>query len=159
LFSLGVVLYDMVTGRLPFTGVTPTDTIGKILHTEPEPMTRFKQNLPAELEGIVCKCLEKDRDLRYQHASDVRADLERLKRSIDSLGSVSVGAKGKGVSHLRERRWIGALVVVLAALLVGIGITWYGKGRSEPPAETVLTPIPLTTYPGSESNPSFSPDG
>ena len=68
LFSLGVVLYDMVAGRLPFHGASSTETMDKILHAEPEAMARFNYDIPAELERIIRKCLEKDQTLRYQHA-------------------------------------------------------------------------------------------
>ena len=100
LFSLGVVLYDMVTGGLPFTGASSTETMGRILHSQPEAMARFNYETPPELERIVQKCLEKDRGLRYQYASDLCADLKRLKRDTDS-GRAAVGpAERRGRSYL-----------------------------------------------------------
>jgi serine/threonine protein kinase len=152
LFSLGVVLYDMVTGRLPFSGVSPTDTIGKILHTQPEAMTQFKHEVPAELERIVLKCLEKDRELRYQHASDVRADLGCLKRD---------GEPGTSAAEMSKPspRWLPLLgtALLLTASMAGVGL-WFLRTRNEAP-EATLIPNPFTTYPGDEVQPSFSPDG
>src|SRR6266852_2796532 len=89
IFSFGVVLYEMATGSLPFRGESSGVVTEGILNRAPVPPVRLNPDLPTKLEEIINKALEKDRDLRYQHASDFRADLKRLKRDTDTGRSVA----------------------------------------------------------------------
>src|SRR5579863_9736730 len=84
LFSLGVVLYEMATGSVPFSGVTSAVIFDGILHSEATPTTKLNPRLPSALENVFGKALEKDPDLRYQNSAELRADLKRLKRDLDS---------------------------------------------------------------------------
>jgi len=85
LFSFGAVLYEMATGALPFQGESSGVIFKTILDSDPPPPIRFNRNIPAELERIIYKALEKDKNLRYQHASEMRSDLQRLKRDTDTV--------------------------------------------------------------------------
>jgi serine/threonine protein kinase/alpha-beta hydrolase superfamily lysophospholipase len=90
LFSFGVVLYEMATGALPFRGESTGVIFEAILNRAPVPPVRLNVEVPAELERIITKCLEKDRNLRYQHASDVRTDLQRLRRDTEPARTAAI---------------------------------------------------------------------
>jgi len=93
LFSFGAVLYEMATGTLPFHGESTALIFDAILHSDPPPAIRFNRSIPAKLEDIIGKALEKDRNLRYQHASEMRSDLQRLKRDTET-GRVTAASSG-----------------------------------------------------------------
>ena len=132
LFSFGVVLYEMATGILPFRGESPADIFDAILNRAPTPAVRLNPDRPSSLEDIINKALEKDRDLRYQHASEMRADLLRLQRGLETdRFAVSTSASGKPpspVARLRSGKLAVLAVVLLLAALVG-SYVWRSRTR------------------------------
>jgi eukaryotic-like serine/threonine-protein kinase len=121
LFSFGTVLYEMATGVSPFHGESAGEMCGAILHEEPVSVVERNPQVPRELERIIRKAIEKNRDLRYQHASDIRTDLQRLKRDTES-GRPPAAAK---ISRRTGVLWKVTIPVVLTAVLLGVGIYLY----------------------------------
>src|SRR5262249_757549 len=119
LFSFGIALYEMATGKLPFEGATQGSLFDAILNRAPVPPAHLNATLPAELERIIGKCLEKDRESRYQRASEIRADLERLKQDTDSARLTTGARHGTGGS----KRWIAALCTAIG--IAGSGVAGY----------------------------------
>src|SRR4030095_11240162 len=118
LFSFGVVLYEMATSTRPFRGESTGTIFESILNRAPVPPARLNPDVPAELERVIDKCLEKDRNLRYQHASDIRTDLQRLKRDTDS-GRVTSNPEPAVTAVTRWKILVGAAVALLALFVAG----------------------------------------
>jgi Tol biopolymer transport system component len=170
LFSFGAVLYEMATGRMAFSGNTTAVIFHAILAETPTSPVRLNPELPSKLDEIIGKALEKDRDLRYQHASDMCTDLKRLKRDTDSGRSAAPAAGLGSAQQANERatvtlpgpsakiRWlVSALCVSVAVLLVAAGWIFLNRYRSQ----HLPTPrvVPFTGLSGYEFDPAFSPDG
>src|SRR6185369_8547610 len=95
IFSQGVVMYEMLTGQMPFEGASATEIIDSIIHKEPIPIARFNYDVPPELERIVRKCMEKDRDRRYHAAREASIDLRNLRRDSETGVETSAGSLRK----------------------------------------------------------------
>jgi serine/threonine-protein kinase len=147
LFSLGALLYEMATGRRAFSGKTSGSIQEAVLNRAPLSAARLNPELPARLEEIIDKALEKDRNLRYQRASDLRADLQRVKRDIDSARGVLAAGPGPrpGVSPTSRRNMV--VLIVLAAVAVAAAGIGYVKYRT-PGAIDSLAVLPFVNVGG-----------
>ncbi|HXZ42305.1 MAG TPA: protein kinase [Terriglobales bacterium] len=150
LFSFGAVLYEMATGQLPFRGDSTATIFDAILNRTPIPPLRLNADVPPDLERIIAKCLEKDRNLRYQHASDIRTDLQRLKRDTESQRLPAAATAG-ATSHA-GMRW--KLVIPAAAVIVALAGGGYFY-LHHPPKLTDKDTIVLTEFDNRTGDPVF----
>jgi predicted Zn-dependent protease/predicted Ser/Thr protein kinase len=124
LFSFGAVLYEMATGKVPFEGSSSGEICGAILHQKPRPAAELNPQLPGQVEAIISKALEKDRNLRYQHASEMRTDMQRLKRDSESgfrsaVSSVAVAVPQAAAAHGRNLWKLAVPVGLVASVVAG----------------------------------------
>ena len=160
IWSLGVVLYELVTGQRPFTGDSRQSTINAILSIDPARPSALNPALPAELDQVLNKALEKDRELRYQTASDFRADIRRVLRAIDSSPSSSSGQTRTLVARPFQGRRLWPAIAVLLLVATSVAMWYYRESNTiAGPNWTGATRLQLTTQPGTEAYPVFAPDG
>ncbi len=160
IFSFGVVLYEMLTARRPFSGSTATALLDNIVHAPPEGIARYNHEAPVELDRIARKCLEKDRDRRYQYARELRVDLEDVRRSLAtglSPPSVSSGATvTMAPAGIRRggRQWMLAGAVLL--VLLGGAAAYLTIHRSQAPSTSktirTLAVLPFSNHSGDGEN-------
>jgi eukaryotic-like serine/threonine-protein kinase len=153
IFSVGVVLYMMVTRRMPFRGANTIEVLQKVINAHPEPMARFNYELPEALETIIRKCLEKEPERRYQSAAELLVDLRNLARDLASQSSPAAERFSRGKKLRSRMAWAAGITVLLVALLV----QWQQhrpRGGAVPAVESIAV-FPFVIEGGVESDEYF----
>jgi serine/threonine protein kinase/tetratricopeptide (TPR) repeat protein len=155
LFSFGAVLYEMSTGMLPFRGDTSALIFNAILERSPAPPVRINPDVPRQLEDIINKCLEKDCRLRYQHASEIRSDLQRLKRDTDSSTLAAVQALPEKTLK-RSNLWV-ILTACVAVIGVASAAIWFFRSGNMAQVDSIAV-LPFINGSG-DANTEYLSDG
>ena len=154
LFSLGATLYEMATGRTPFERETTGATFGAILHEAPISPTDLNPKVSLRLQEIINKCLEKDRNLRYQHASEIRSDLQRLKRDSESGHLPVTGQASAPTTPKTRARW-RAIAPFIAILILGSAIAMWLTRAQKVRALSATDTIVLADFSNTTGDPVF----
>lgn len=160
IWSLGVVLYEIVSRQAPHLGESASDVLVSILERDPPPLTRYAPEAPAELARIVQKCLQKDRKQRYQSAEDVLSDLKRLKRDIDSRATAPtmIVDSRPPITFLTRRRATAAIVLMVVLVGVVLAYTLLYRPSNAPGVAEIrsLTVLPLKNLSGDSAQDYFA---
>jgi eukaryotic-like serine/threonine-protein kinase len=147
----------MSTGTLPFRGDTTAAVFDSILNKNPPPPLRLNPDLPAELDRIINKALEKERDARYQSAAELRADLKRLRRDTSS-GVITVVSPA-AVTTASASRWLWVAGTTAGLILSGLAASWFYSSKSSQIPEGHPDVVPFTSSSGEKASPVFSAQG
>jgi Tol biopolymer transport system component/predicted Ser/Thr protein kinase len=155
IFSLGIVFYEMLTGKQPFEGDTPTSVLSSILKDSPRPVSELTPSIPRDVQRLIHRCLTKDPMHRYQSAIDLRNDLEQAKQDVDSGEAISPPHEGRRLMRMRWSVVAAALIGIAAAVVVF---------RSRDDSSSLAVPrlqnaVQVTSALGVEDHPTWSPDG
>ena len=153
IFSFGAVLYEIVTGRRPFVGDSTTSVLSAIVRDEPKPAAEIAPGIPRALDRIVARCLQKDPNLRYQHAGDLKIDLQQVSEDLVS-GNSAARAEMPGRRSVRRWWWLAAAAACVAMALA-VGWRLHDPAAAPPPWQLTR----LTTDAGLSDAPAISPDG
>ena len=154
IFSLGIVFYEMLTGRRPFGGDTHAEVLSSIIRETPRPVQELRDDVPRELSKMVQRCLAKELTRRAQNALDIRNDLEELKAELSS-GELQQGTRLPVRSSVNK--WLAVASVLLLLVLVGV-LLQFGLSQ-EPTLPRLVNPVQVTSVVGVENYPTWSPDG
>jgi Tol biopolymer transport system component len=161
IWSLGVVFYEMLSGRVPFPGETRSDVIAAILEREPSPLSQEVQEAGAEIERILQKALKKQKEERYQTAGELLKDLKDVKQGLELRTRFGMSAEMRPYQTEKQSSRTLLYIAIAAVLTVGLAFLLYKyagkrelKAASPPPKI-----VPFTSFPGRELQPAFSPDG
>ena len=155
IFSLGAMLYEMVTGQRPFAGDSPVTVMAAVVQQEPRPIGDVRPGVPTEFVRLVTRCLRKDPARRVQSMADLKVALEELRDDADSgrlMPHVPTTVPVRGLT-------VPVLVAAVAILAAAGGLAAWIAWRPAPAAAPVLQPVPLTSFAGKEAEPTLSPDG
>jgi Tol biopolymer transport system component/predicted Ser/Thr protein kinase len=153
IFSFGALLYEIVTGHKAFQGDSKLGTLAAIIRQEPKAISQLVPDLPPDLEKIINRCLRKAPERRWQNMADLKVALEDAKEESDS-GKLAIEALPQRVR--RRRLWVAGLITLFLGVMLAV---WLVRSTNKAPIESPMIAVPLTSYPGEERQPSFSPDG